>query len=529
MKPFIFFVFLFVFSNLVSLTASDFNITFKGQLPYNQTLSGIWSYAAPDGTEYAIVGTRSGTSIVDISDPSNPEEKFFIQGATSDWREIRTFEHYAYITTEGGGGLQILNLSNLPNNVNVNTWTGPANEVNTAHTIFIDENGFAFVNGFNNADGTIPGNQRGFLILDLNANPINPPIVGSFSDAYVHDCYGRNDTIYAALIYQGIVAVIDVSDKANLQIIQTFETPSLFTHNTWLSDDGKTLFTTDEVSGAYIAAYDISNLNSPQLLDRIRILPGSGLIPHNVHYLNGFLVASYYRTGVVVIDARYPDNLIEVGRYNTSIYSPSNGFNGCWGIDPYLPSGNVIASDIENGLFILKPDYERAAYLEGLIINSNDGFPLISADIKILGTSQTERTNLNGEYKTGAPETGEYTLEISRSGCTTKTTNVNLYTDSIIYKNFVLNCTTTNANEVSIAEVFYQLDVTNSQILLKNQMSNESLLVNIYDISGRIHSNFAINALELKEINQPPTPGIYFIHIFNTDKQIHSVEKVYLQ
>ena len=33
-----------------------------------------------------------------------------------------------------------------------------------------------------------------------------------------------------------------------------------------------------------------------------------------------------------------------------------NGYAGCWGVYPYLPSGNILASDMSNGLFVLEFD-----------------------------------------------------------------------------------------------------------------------------------------------------------------------------
>ena len=69
-----------------------------------------------------------------------------------------------------------------------------------------------------------------------------------------------------------------------------------------------------------------------------------------------FLVTAYYRDGVIITDAHYPDNMIKTGNYDTSPLS-GDGFNGCWGSWPYLPSGNIIASDMEEGLFILGPTY----------------------------------------------------------------------------------------------------------------------------------------------------------------------------
>ena len=73
-----------------------------------------WGYTAPDGREYALLGVRNGTSIIDITDTENVYEVTFIPSATSTWKDIKTYQHYAYTVTEAAGGLQIIDLSNLP-------------------------------------------------------------------------------------------------------------------------------------------------------------------------------------------------------------------------------------------------------------------------------------------------------------------------------------------------------------------------------------------------------------------------------
>ena len=58
--------------------------------------------------------------------------------------------------------------------------------------------------------------------------------------------------------------------KSNPVVVGTKQTPNQLTHNTWLSDDGKTVFTTDETANAFIAAYDITSLNNITEVDKIR-------------------------------------------------------------------------------------------------------------------------------------------------------------------------------------------------------------------------------------------------------------------
>ena len=88
-------------------------------------------------------------------------------------------------------------------------------------------------------------------------------------------------------------------------------------------------------------------MNNIQEVDRIQSNPESNSIPHNTHVDGNFLVTSWYRDGTVVHDATFPNNLVEVANYD-SYAGSGNGFDGCWGTFPYLPSGLIISSDINS-------------------------------------------------------------------------------------------------------------------------------------------------------------------------------------
>ena len=116
-------------------------------------------------------------------------------------------------------------------------------------------------------------------------------IFGIFDDSYLHDGMARGDTLWGGAINNGYMAVVDVSNKSNPQVLATQNTPHNFTHNCWISDDGQTVYTTDEISGAFLAAYDVSDVNNISELDRIQSNPGSGVIPHNTHFMNNFIIS----------------------------------------------------------------------------------------------------------------------------------------------------------------------------------------------------------------------------------------------
>jgi choice-of-anchor B domain-containing protein len=405
-----------------TVQAQNKNVTFQSNLKYG-TLSNIWGYVDSTGKEYALVGADTALSIVDVSIPSAPVKKFSVPGPRSSWREIRTWGKYAYVTTEGGGGVTIVDLSKLPNTVSSTHYTGDGavtGKIDQIHALHID-NGKLYLYGGNHQGGR----AKVFSLAD----PMHPVYQGTVSNRYVHDGFVRNDTLYSCQIYDGLLEVIDARDPQNPVVINSQLTPSQFTHNSWMSTDRRVIYTTDEVDGSYVTAYDISDLSNIRELDRYQSNPGSGSIGHNTYVLNDqgitgfhtdFLVTSYYTDGFTIVDAARPDNLVQVANYDTSPLT-GPGYNGAWGVYPYLPSGNILISDIQMGMFVLTPEYKRACYLEGTVKDSVTNAAIPNVTITVLSKDELNTSSLiNGVFKSGTADAGTYTVSFAKFGYITK-------------------------------------------------------------------------------------------------------------
>lgn len=393
------------------------NLQLLGHLPYpgNVSLSNLTGYTDTAGNEYALVGTSQGLSIVDISNPATPTQLFNVPGAIGQggfWREVREYKGFAYVTTEESSGIVVVNLNYLPDSIGYHT-ISPIGVI-TSHTIFIDENGIAYVNGTN----------KDQVFLNLNANPWNPPVLGRFTNNYVHDCFVKNDTMWLSCINDGITKVVDVSNKTTADVsvntLAQWSTPNDFSHNAWLSDDSKYLFTTDEKPNSYLTCYDVTNLNNVTETDRTQVDPGSNTIIHNTYFLNNYCITSYYTYGITIHDVTRKNNLIETGNYDTSPGFSGDGFHGAWGVWPYLPSGNIIVSDIETGLWIFKPTYKRACYLEGVVRDSSCNTLLNNVKIEIVQDTVQDFSNFLGKYSMGTVDSGTYTIRYSKAGYQTR-------------------------------------------------------------------------------------------------------------
>ncbi len=394
------------------------NLELVSNLQYPSLANDVWGYTAPDGTEYALMGLRSGVSVVSLADPASPVEIQYIPGDYSSWRDLKTWGHFAYVVADEQSskeGVLVIDLSNLPDDVAWYRWQpvlpGESDTLFTCHNLWIDEFGYAYLSGCNTKSSNV-------VFLDVFSEPGTPKFSGYGIDVYSHDNYVRDNILYSAEIYAGQFSVYDVSDKSNPVLLGRQHTPFLFSHNVWLSDDGKTLFNTDEKANAPTSSFDISDFDDIRLLDEYRPAEslGKGAIPHNVHVKDDFLVISNYTDGCRIVDADRPGNLIEVGHFDPTI-AFEYGYHGDWGAYPFFPSGLIAISDIELGLFILKPTYQRACYLEGQVTDATTNAPIINALVEIQSSDPNPaQSNISGNYKTGQVTPGEFQVKFKAKG-----------------------------------------------------------------------------------------------------------------
>lgn len=528
-----------VLTTTFSFAQTSKNITFKSQIPYSNT-SNIWGYKDTTGKEYALVGAWNNLSIVDVTNPTAPVKRFSVPGPGSAWREIRTLGKYAYVTTEGGGGVTIVDMRSLPDTVYYKNYTGDgaiAGLINQVHALHIDNNKLYLYGG---------DYQGGRAKIFSLADPWNPVYLGTVTQRYVHDGFVRNDTLYSCQIYAGELVIVDATNPQNPQIINSQLTPGAFTHNSWISTNKKVIYTTDEVEASYVTAYDISNLNDIKELDRYRH-NNSGSIAHNTYVLNDsnitgyntdFLWTSYYTDGITLVDASRPHNLIEIGYYDSNLPAMGPGFQGAWGVYPYLPSGHILVSDISNGMHVVKPTYKKACYIEGTVKNQFTNSLLANANIVIIeDTSKHTMTKLNGSYAFGTADSGTYTIVTSLFGYFNDTTVVtvdngvltDLNINLVPMVNFALAEVITDSNMMPIANVdvvFENLTLGNRYELRSNAngeisipvfyASDYNIIIGKFGYKTQYHAN-----LNVQDQNDLPDfileKGYYDDFVFNNN------------
>ena len=497
-KKIIFLFFLFFSLNNFVAQTNPLNVQQFAHMPISSfmvpsELNDIWGWVDSSGNEYAIVGMNDGTSIIDLSDPLSPQEVLFVPGMNSIWRDIKTFGNYAYVTTEAMNGLLIIDLSNLPDSANTNTYlyTGPSNaQWQRAHNIYIDERGYAYIFGANRGSG-------GAIILDLNQDPTQPVEIADINNWYVHDGMVKGDTLFLANGNNSLFSVWDVSNPSNPVLLAQNPTVGFYSHNIWSSDDGNYIYTTEEDNGGHLSEFNITDLNNIDLTDKIQAEPGNNIMPHNAFYINDYIVNSYYTTGIQIFDVQSKGNIVNVGHFDTSPNFSGPGSNGCWGVYPYLPSGIIIASDIENGFFVLDPDYKRAAYLEGTITDASTNTSLSGVTVEILNSNNNTLTNVGGGFKLGTLNAGTYSVVFSHP----------LYQSDTINQVVLQNDSTTILNLVMYSLTPLNLNIESKSSALNSMLSGVDFIITNDDFtySGTTDQNglFTINNL---------IPGSYNIY-----------------
>lgn len=376
---------------LSHMTQTDLGGTGLGNL--NDMWGWVDDMGTPNDTSddqvYALVGREKAAVFVNITDPQNPvyigklpDYSEEIGGCPSSpkpqqakheestpWRDIKTYSHYAFIVSETAcEGMQVFDLYNLRglDGTTPMTFSEDAyyDQFGSAHNLFIDDRGYAYAVGSDTYSG-------GLHIVDVT-NPTNPQKLGGYDgDGYTHDIqcvnytgpdsqYANREICFAS--NEDTLTILDATDPANVQqLSRTGYDHVGYAHQGWLTANQKYFYFDDEQDEQKYSTptrtlvWDVSDLADPSVATSY--LAQTYSIDHN-QYLNGrFSYQANYTTGLHILDTHSPEHPFEVGYFDTYPSSDSATFHGAWTAYPFLPDGEVAVSDIENGLFLLKPTF----------------------------------------------------------------------------------------------------------------------------------------------------------------------------
>ncbi len=325
-----------------------------GSFLYDNTYSAVWGYAR-DGREYGIIGSTMGTHIIDVTPGDIQGPVAFIagnfQGGDVVHREYKTYRDRLYaVTDEGPGTLQIIDLRQLPDSAPV---LYDSNMLfSRAHSIWIDTTNARLYTHYGNTD---------FAIWSL-ADPDAPTLLlkPQFSVPWwnsavggVHDAYTVNNITYTNDVNaMHIIDFSNVNTPVLLGSLTNYPQPG-YNHSGWLHDNGWLYVMADETHGLDLKLFDVSDPTDIQFIDTLGTDRGPGSIVHNPCFQGDMLHVAWYEDGYWLWNVADPANAQLVGFYDMHPEPYSFSYKGAWGVYPYLPSGHVLISEMQHGLFVL--------------------------------------------------------------------------------------------------------------------------------------------------------------------------------
>lgn len=417
--------------------------------------SDIWGHVDLNtGNEFAIMTINNGIIIVDVTNPSEPAEVGTISGVNSSWRDVKVFQHfnesinlwqaYAYSTTEGNnGGVSIIDLNNLPHSVSL---VEKNNVVSTAHNVYISNVDYSLNIALPNQTptlqtvGTRNKNGGAFRSYSL-ATPktLNNITTKNYGSGYTHDGASlliddQRAVSDCQLLTGSCTVFIDFNEKEmklwNITDLNNAEQlgsaeyndvakSNQYVHSGWGTEDKQFVLLHDEFDesrgglNTTVRIFSIENLTTPtqvgQWTGPTRAIDHNGFVRGNRYYM------SNYERGLTVLDITDPANPSEAGFFDTYPLSNSANFNGAWGVYPFLPSGNILVSDINSGLYILKDNAKTSAKgqfaFASKTISTEQGVTL-SIDVQRNGTTIDEAVAVSYQVIQGSAQaSSDYTVE----------------------------------------------------------------------------------------------------------------------
>lgn len=336
-----------------------------------------WGWTDPlTGKEYALMSTNENTSFVDITEPTSPIYLGSLpKQAASSWGDVKVYSNHAFIVSEAPGhGMQVFDLTrlrNVPNAPEVFTADALYDGFGSAHNIVInEESGFAYAVGAATFDDSNFSFGGGPHFINIQ-NPINPIAAGGYADeAYSHDAqvvtYNGPDTEHVGkeiLIGSNTneVVIIDISDKNNpIQISTISYTDIGYTHQGWFTEDQSYFIVGDEIDeldfgfNSRSLVFDMTDLDNPSV--SMTYLGPTPAIDHNGYVKGDTFFLANYTAGVRMLDiSNISGNQIEeIGSFDTFPEHNDAVFSGAWNVYPFFESGNILITDINAGLFIVR-------------------------------------------------------------------------------------------------------------------------------------------------------------------------------
>ncbi|HED66889.1 MAG TPA: hypothetical protein ENJ09_15205 [Planctomycetes bacterium] len=355
-----------LFAGAASAQDAPFHASFRDRFDVGgSTYSDVWG----SGTT-AYIG-RFGLNKVDLVDVSNPDSISLrttitvpspnngasaqdVKVGQSAFDPSKTLAFIAY-DASGPDTFGIYDVTN-PNSPSLLTTVSVASMSTSHNTSYRADGWIATCNSF----------ESRIALVDLSSyDPSSPPatitsadyVLSGLGSGFVHDIQLTDNYLFVS--EWDSLQVWDVSNLASSAPTYLGEVRGFSNHAVWSTPDGRYIASIDERSGGALRLWKFTDNGSSITIDSLDSVtpPSSGLNAaysyHNPVFFGDRLYASSYNAGTIVYQIdRTTDTFEKVASYDTSTTSPT-GFDGCWGVYPYLGEDRVLLSDLENGLYVI--------------------------------------------------------------------------------------------------------------------------------------------------------------------------------
>jgi len=440
-------------------SAGDFscnNIDLLSHIPLNSfstnpvDANDIWGhFDLNDNKEYALIGLSNGIGIVDVSNSDDPIIITTIASQSTIWRDLKVYQFYdtgdkrwksyAYVTADSASvGLMIIDLTNLPQTATVASIDTTDSSAHNVYLSNVDYSTGVPLTGLSPYLHIAGSNRNGGAFNSYSlANPTEltsayKPLDATRTD-YSHDVASMvisdprkdsqcvNGTDHCEIFFDFNENNFQLWDKTANDDPRRLSTTSYvnanYVHSGWFTEDKLVVIVHDELDeinvglNTTVRFFDMSDLTAPVQVGTwtgpTRSIDHNGFVRGNRYYM------SNYERGITVLDITDPSAPSEVGYFDTYPINNSASFNGAWGVYPFLPSGNLLVSDINSGLYVLGD--KTLSSTNGSFAFSSNNYQVDEGDSVTVtinrSNGSTGDVQVGWELATGAADESDFSLD----------------------------------------------------------------------------------------------------------------------
>lgn len=372
-----------------------------------QRYSDIWGYYQNE-KEYAIIGSNLGLHFIDITDTADIHQVDFVAGkyqGDAIHRDFKNYRTYLYaVCDEGPSSLQIIDMRYLPDSVHVVYDSDTI--FRRVHNVWLDTS----MQKLYTLSESVSMSEFNSMSVYSLVNPEIPVKLASLSNpniGHVHDAYVRNDTAWLNCGFDGFYYMYMGNPNSPVEIGSLLFYPDQgYNHSGWLTPDGRYYIMADETHGMQMKLLDMQEgPNQLSFLDLVGSNVNQYSIPHNQIIRDHYIYVSYYHDGLQIFDISDVNNVTVAGYYDTypgDANDTVNAYAGMWGVYPLLPSGKIIGSDMQTGLYVFQTPFTNLSVEENETMHSSSVYPNPTTGILNLSPTTTlpdqiTVTDLNGK------------------------------------------------------------------------------------------------------------------------------------